>query len=507
MIVDTDTTFDSTQITTDVCIVGSGAAGITLAREFDGTDIKVCVLESGGMNYEDDIQSLNEGDNVGLDYFPLEVTRMRYLGGTTNHWGGMSAPFQLIDFEPRPWVSQSGWPINLSTLEPFYKRAHEICEIANPNYSPEFLEKMLATKRLPLDPSNFFTTIRHYSPPTKFGQKYQSLLKKSDNVTVMLHSNVMNFSADASGSSITRVQCKTRSFRAFEVRARFFILAAGGIENPRLLLVSNDVHTKGLGNQHDLVGRYFMENPHKYVGVLAPESPDIDATAYHGNTWRRKAGVRASFFVQPSEELQRSENLLNGKFSLNPIYVDQKEDLLEEYSSVIEKIGRYIYSKDVIDPDTFRTYFEKSKHIDHFEVSCSWEQSPNRNSRVLLSSKKDSFGQNMVQLDWQIHNSDKVALQRTCELFAQEIGRAGIGRLKLNLHIKDWMAGFHHMGTTKMSADEKQGVVDTDCRLYGMSNLYVAGSSVFPTSGATNPTLTIVALAVRLANHIKKKLT
>ncbi len=257
MIIDALRDLDADRIDADLCIVGAGAAGITLAREFVGTKIQVCLLESGDLEPDPETQALYEGAIVGLDYFPLDATRLRFFGGTTNHWGGMCAPLAAIDFEDRPWLPMSGWPFGLDALKPYYARANRVCEIAVPDYDPAGLERRLGARRLPLQANRFKTTIINYSPPLRFGSRYYADLRQSDNVKVVLNANLLRFDANDSGRRVAGATVATFARREFNVRAKIYVLATGGIENPRILLLSNSVHKNGLGKQHGLVGKFF----------------------------------------------------------------------------------------------------------------------------------------------------------------------------------------------------------------------------------------------------------
>ena len=451
-------------------------------------------------------QSLYEGENVGLEYYPLDVTRLRFFGGSTGHWGGWCGPLDPIDFEERPWVPMSGWPLTPVELQPFYERAHRLCEVELTDYRPEWLEQELGVPKLPLDPAVFSTKLLKYSPPTYFGEHYRAALEAADNVTVLLHANVLEMEVNEAADRVTGLRCATTDGRQFAVKGQLYIVATGGIENPRLLLLSNSVKPQGLGNDHDLVGRYFMEHPTRSCGRLVLEDPTRDVTLYDSEEWRRKPDLRSSAYLAPSPELQRDAELLNGRLDLRPRYASS-EGLVDRAEGLLERVGRVIRSRGIIGSNTYHHVFRQHEPLDHIELWSSWEQSPNADSRITLSDERDLFGQNRVRLDWRMRTADEQALERTLELLAGEVGRTGVGRLQIDIQIGDEIAGHHHMGTTRMHRDPRYGVVDADCRVHGMSNLYVAGSSIFPTSGAINPTLTIVALAERLADHVQAQLT
>jgi choline dehydrogenase-like flavoprotein len=491
----------------DICIIGAGAAGITIAREFINSSHSVILLESGGLEIEAETQALYEGESVGRDYFTLDTTRLRYFGGSTNHWGGMCAPLFPITFEKRPWVPMSGWPFDYAHLVPYYLRAQSVCELGPLDYSTDRLEYLLASQRLPLEPEQFSTFVIQYSPPTRFGEKYDKDLRAAPNVKVVLNANVLELEANDSLSSLRRVSCRTLSGKDFFVTAKHFVLATGGIENPRILLLSNKQQAAGLGNDNGLVGRNFIEHPHLRLGQILPATPRFEWTMYDGERWRRKPGVRASCHITPSEALQRQERLASSTISLWPNRTDWDDGLTEYGRRFFNVVGLYLRNNGLIENRSYRSIFASDKPLESFDVTVSFEQVPNLESRVSLSRDKDFFGQNRVELDWALTKFDMDSVERTVELFARQIGKMGIGRMRVDVQADDWPAGHHHMGTTRMHQDPKHGVVNADCRLHSLENLYVAGSSVFPTGGTVNPTLTIVALALRLSDHLKGQLT
>jgi choline dehydrogenase-like flavoprotein len=272
-----------------VCIVGAGAAGITLARECIKQPFRVCLLESGGLDYNEDIQSLYQGENTGLPYYPLDASRLRYFGGTTNHWAGMCRPLDDIDFAARAWIPYSGWPFGRSHLDPFYARAHLICQLGSFTYDTGAWETP-DTPRFPLSSDRVMTKITQQSPPTRFGQVYQDEIVRADNVITYLHANAVEVETADTAQTVTRLRVACLQGPQFWVAARQFILATGAIENARLLLLSNKAQSAGLGNQNDLVGRFFMEHPSFESGALLPSAAHL-ATALHFSKIDRMQGV------------------------------------------------------------------------------------------------------------------------------------------------------------------------------------------------------------------------
>ena len=204
------------------------------------------------------LRSLYEGENVGRHYYDLDKCRLRYFGGTTNHWSGWCRPLSSVDFEAREWIPHSGWPISLDDVTPFYGRAQEFCQLGRYGYDRAFLEIEVPTQPiLSFDDGRLVTLAYQLSPPTRFGELYRAELKAANRVSVYLNANVVEIETDAVPRGVRAFRVATLTGARFTVVARRFILAAGGIENARLLLCSNSVMAAGLGNGRDLVGRIF----------------------------------------------------------------------------------------------------------------------------------------------------------------------------------------------------------------------------------------------------------
>jgi choline dehydrogenase-like flavoprotein len=519
----------------DIAIIGAGAAGISLALELIGKGLSICVLESGGLEFAWPSQSLYTGSNVGLPYYALDFCQLRYLGGSTNAWGGWCRPLDPIDFESRPWVEQSGWPFAMSALAPFYRRAHEICQVASDDYDPAHVVAELdhpRAKPLPFDPAWLETTVYRFSAPTRFGRVYREALRQAQDLRCCLNANVLSIRTDPAARTVTRLAVGTLSGVRFEVAARHFVLAAGGIENTRLLLLSNEVVANGLGNQHDLVGRFFMEHPHTKRELIVP-SRRLTTGLYGELFHSREIMARMAL----PEALQRREGLLNYSANLHAMYLGHDSQGWLALRKVVLSLSRARRSDPFIRFPPYgrkglslrQTYdmvrqfhrmtiagvlrlFQPNRFITAFALESKPEQAPNPNSRVTLDDACDAFGLRRVKLDWRTLPIDRRTAVRGEEIVDGELRRLGIGRLAPlpPSEIEGWPdnleGGWHQLGTTRMHADPKHGVVDANGRVHGMSNLFVAGGSVFPTGGVAPPTLTIVALALRLANHLKQNI-
>ncbi len=512
MFTDARTLTDRTTIEADLAIIGGGVAGITLARAFQGSAVKVCVIEAGGMQLDAEVQALYRGESVGIEY-PLDATRLRFLGGSSNHWGGYCRPLDPIDFEQRDWVPHSGWPFTIDELKPYYPDASTIVEVAPGKYADvDYWEQMTGEDLPALATGRMRLQFVQFSPPTRFGERYGPELKEAKNIQVLLNANVVNIGAAAEGQVVEKLAIRTLDGRSHTVKARYHVLATGGLENARLLLLSNDVVPAGLGNQNDLVGRFFMEHPHLsgfgeiVVGDLKRVPP----------LYRERVVVEgrpAKVAFNPSYPFLREAKLLNATFMGGVAGDYHASDQATESgpgkvlpTDVLKAARRFLADGDGPVRPEDPAYIGSPMGL-----GCAGEQAPNPDSRVTLSRQRDALGLPEIKLDWRLSEQDRHSLVTHMHSLALEFGALGMGRMVRYFEDdRTWPArvdgGSHHMGTTRMHDDPRQGVVDRNSKVHGMDNLYVAGSSVFPTGGSANPTLTIVALTLRLADHLRPRL-
>jgi choline dehydrogenase-like flavoprotein len=521
---------DGYSFAADVCIAGAGAAGIAIARELIGSNLEVCLLEAGGERPDPATQAPYRGRNVGLRYVPLHTSRRRCLGGTTNDWTGRCRPLDPIDFEARDDVAYSGWPFGRAHLDPFYQRAHELLELGPMRYDTcDWPDRGAA---LELSSHDVRSAMFQYSPPTNFAKTYRAQLAGSANVHTWLYASVVEIETDAAGDRVTRLRLATPQRRRLSVSAKIYILAAGGIENPRLLLISSAGRRPGLGNEYDLVGRFFMEHPQVYVGPFTPSAscPTLDLyTVPPGNEFDRPDPVVAG--LSPSAELMTSEALLNASLGFcvrkahqsRPEYwsdgVTSLEHLVDaaRRGEAPENPARYLFHSIAGALPIARSCLARlhRRRRSPLVARLTFEAAPNPDSRITLSARRDALGLPRVDLDWRLSEVDRRSALRFLEIARGVIRDSGLGEVHVHVNLapRDWphwplsISGLHHhMGTTRMHVDPKLGVVDENCRVHRMQNLYIAGSSVFPSSGYANPTLTLVALALRLADHVKAQL-
>lgn len=539
-------TLTSDEIETEVCIVGAGPAGVTLAHELVGERFRVCLLESGGVDYDETTQSLNHGTVVGDSMSTPYSTRRRQFGGTANKWNTeigedknwvRYVPLDEIDFEQRDWVPYSGWPFDRAYLNPYYQRAHAVCKSGPFDYEAEPWEKA-DTPRLPLVGNRVNTAMFHFGPGDVFIREYREKISHSDNVTIYLKTNVVDIETDETAGTVTHLRVACLEGKEFRVSAKLFILATGGIENARLLLLAQ-AQKAGLGNQNDLVGRFFMVHPRTTLDKLTPPDREVfNTTALYDLRQVNGVAVMGKLVLDQAE--LRREKLLNISAKLYPrnqtYWQDSSSEAIKSFRvlyrsirsarpkhiSPAKHLSNVLGGIDQVASFALRKAFKlgppvtdikrggwsdlpnKQRKFSSFELIFETEQAPDPENRVVLGAERDRFGRRQVQLNWRWRDIDKRSIQRAKEIVGEEFVEAGLGQLQLRSGELLPVGDHHHMGTTRMHTDPKQGVVDPNCQVHGLSNLFIAGSSVFPTGGYANPTLTIVAIATRLADHVKK---
>jgi choline dehydrogenase-like flavoprotein len=536
MFIDTRRVEEGAVVETTVCIIGGGVAGITLAMELDKQGIDVCLLESGGFNPDDDTRDLYRGEDVGeWRYNFADGSRSRFLGGSSNCWGGWCRPLDPWDFEKRDWIAHSGWPFGLSELAPYYERTHALLKLGPNNFDPEFWERSISrpdVRRMPLVSGKVRDTISQFSPPARFGKLYRETLKRSQRVRVFLYANATNIDTDSAARTVSRIQVATLTGRTMEVSAKTYVLATGGIENARLLLASNKVQHAGLGNGNDLVGRFFMDHPRLFSGNIRftrewSRNKLSDVKYHYQNTAVSAHGtcIAHQFALKP--EVMQEEGILNARVWFASVFPGEGSEgalaLFRCKQALLQKEqADWSFSKDLMTMiahplDTlgygYTRLFQPRWLIKGVKFQIIVEPEPDPNSRVMLSpTQKDQLGMSRVRVDWRLGEKVKRTFDRTLAILADDMRRSGVAHVELDapLEGRKWPADlegtWHHMGTTRMHDSPLQGVVDRDCKVHGMTNLYVAGSSVFPTAGANFPTITLAALTFRLSEHIAKEL-
>lgn len=533
MLIDLQESAQDLTLEAEICIVGAGAAGVALARDLMRAGRDVCLLEGGGMDYEDATQSLFGGKNIGMEYYDLDHARLRFFGGTTNIWGGRNITLDAIDFEKRDWVPHSGWPIKLDDLQPYYRIAHDSLQLGEFDYEADNWKK-LGLQPLAFDPNEITTRFWRFDQlAERFNSRRSDDLINAENVRIVLHANTVNLQAADNAASITCLHAVTLQGRKLQVNARHFVLACGAIENARLLLASNSVEKAGIGNQGDQLGRYFMEHPHGRVAHIETDDPAAFWALYRKRYPATDVPVAPALVLPPS--LQQRLGILNSaatfKLQKDPTRgatVSKRVYLNLKYSLSPSRSGRRLWqtwrgTQDWLQRHVSMPLLRTGVKLGRMGlyVMARAEQAPNPHSRVRLSSERDALGSQRADLDWRLCDLDKETMLQFGKTLGREFDRLGLGKVTTSQWLEDgtpeWpvdisvgnhpIGGYHHMGTTRMSDSPKTGVVDANCTVHGYHNLHIAGSSVFTTGGWANPTLTLLALTHRLGEHLNRLLT
>jgi choline dehydrogenase-like flavoprotein len=502
-------------ITSDVAIVGAGAAGITLGLSLESKGFSVNIFEGGGEDFSEVSQSLYSGSIVGRDLpYGLQFSRMRFLGGSTNCWGAGCGVFGNKELLFRDWVSKSRWPIEYNVLVPFYQKASQFLDL------PDVLN---AEKNRDTIINGFDNPGLYYTKKRNFKREFTPELQASETLNVFLQANFKEF-REEHPHSIKEIELAGFGNSSLICRAKVMVLCCGGVENARLLLNSRDNAGEAFGNGNDLVGRYFSDHPITPLAtVFAPKESVLH------NLERVSAAAKSSesdvLFI-PSfkipDSIQRERKILNSTVSFQMENPPLTQAQLSAWSlkkgwkeSGFNGLSLDHMTDVLSNPiEVARALYERRTGGSRFAMRIQMEQEPNFNSRVKLSTERDRFGHYKTLLDWQFTELDRRTIDETLKYCSEIFTDGQIGILEVDSSIvndpdavpSDLRGGQHHSGTTRMGISEQDGVVDLNLKVFGTSNLYVLGSSVMPTNSWVNPTFTIIALAFRLGDHIEKTL-
>lgn len=515
MLIDLDQDTSEGDLSADLCIVGAGAAGITLAREFIGTSCSVVMLEGGGLALEPKDQDTYSSQVVGLPHAGIHSGRARAFGGTTLLWAGQALPLFDIDFEQRDWVPYSGWPLCRAELLPYYRRAEEVMQIKHVDYG---VKTWPSTHVPPYDTREIDPIFSQFTAEPNFVTKYGDDIRTAANIRIILHANVTSLEANKSAAHIKEVRARSLGNRRLKVRSKYVVLCMGGIETARLLLLSDSVEKNGVGNQHDVVGRFFQDHPHISFPV---KRTDRTRFRQYCDSFR-KDNIRLSLKMVASASLQRRERIPNiGAEVFYP--TSGEDDPLDAAKAFLKavrnpgdrKLALSSLASMARDPIKvlsagYRYYIQgqpASVGSTSPRIGFSGEQEPNRDSRVMLSTEKDNLGMRRTILDWKVGGAEARAVEVLARAIGSEWSRLGIGEIQADLSAAGQISFTdynHHIGTTRMGTNRAVSVVDPQCRVHGYDNLYIGSSATFPTGGFSNPTLTAIALVLRIADNLKE---
>lgn len=550
MIVDADTIPSGCLLTADVCIVGAGAAGISLALSLSGQGLTVVLLESGQAKPHAPTQALYAGEvSDERMHSPPDKYRQRRMGGSTTIWGGRCMPLDPIDFETRSQVPNSGWPISFEDLLPYYPQANTLAEAGRFSYDAD---EALGASAAPMirgfdSPLVRTNGLERFSCPTDFGRRYARRLKVASDVKVLQGANCTAVRLRPDGRAVHEIDVATLAGKRFRIAPRAAVLAAGGLETARLLLASRDVSPAGIGNEHDAVGRYYMCHVAGNVGTLVLNGRTDEVrhgyeVTPEGVYCRRRLAISAGeqhrrglanavarlHFPRITDPHHRN-GVLSGLFLARGFISYEYGKRLNDGTRMSAGLyARHLLNvmTDPIDTTAFLTHWITRRTLaqrkfpsvilrnrtNRFSLEMHGEQAPRPDSRVTLTEKPDALGMPQLRVDWRYSSSDIESVALTLDLIGEELERSGAGRLEYRRETleQDLMRfgayGGHHIGTARMGSDVRTSVVDADCRVHSVRNLFVAGSAVFPTSSQANPTLTLIALSLRLGKHLSQRL-
>ena len=505
MFIDLTESLPESELQFDVCIAGAGAAGIAIARKLERPGLRVALVESGGLEVESGTQGLAAGSNAGLPYMSLERSRLRRFGGTTGHWGGQSIPLDKEDFAPRAWVPHSGWPIAYRDLMKHMNEAAGYCGVPAGGYEWADIQSESGPE-FPLPGASFTGIIMRFSDPLRdFGDYFYRDIDRSQTTTCLLHANVTEIVPNEAGDRISHLRVANLGGREYKIKARRFVLACGAIENARLMLASRRQHPDGLGNRNGLVGRFFMEHPSFDTGLISIS--DMRSARHLVDPWLQRDNhtVRLDFKLQAA--VQKSLKILNhSAYFVSPrvrrLNMTEEIGALDRLWRRLRRQANRLFEDDDTEPE------ERAAETT-FKLRIRLEQAPNPDSRVKLASDTDRFGKPLAEVAIRFGEAEGRTVGAIQEELAAQLGKAGLGRMRIDVDGSgdEWQERLgwqnHHCGGTRMHSSPREGVVDENCRVFGIDNLWIAGSSVFPCSGHANPTMNLVALALRLGEHLR----
>ncbi len=463
-----------------VCIVGTGPAGMSLALRLQQRQVPCLLVEAGGYDFSAASQDFYRGEVVGDHYHKLHEARLRQFGGTSGHWSGWVCPLDASDFEPRAYMPYSGWPIRSSDLEPYSLAADELLQIK---------------AHLPDRPMTEDIDYIHYrfSPPTRFGTVYRTTVEQSKAIGLVLNTPVLELVPGRDRIESIKV---SQGSSTSDIRVDHVCLCTGGIENSRLLLWSNAQHAGGVVPHAATLGRYWMEHP---VHAVA------DVVTTHGYEMQFESPSPDKWYFAPSDRAKKTYSI-GGAHIFMAAHVKDPDSYTRELWHELMCLA----------PDWSNRMLKRVGKEYHCGalVESEFEQFPRPENRIELDTRADAFGVPLSRLYWKKADSERKTAATVTRLLGEALIKKNIGRLRIRNYLTDgaaWPAddqvgGFHHMGGTRMSDSPATGVVDKNCKVFGMDNLYIGGSSVFATSGHANPTYNIVKLALRLGDHLATKL-
>ena len=523
----------------DICLVGSGPASLSILKDLEKTKLKIIIIPGGKFNFNKENQNLYRGLIDKNSYHePLTENRFREFGGSGNYWGGRCVPLDKIDFEKKKWIKNSGWPIKFDELTEYYKEASQLLSISPYDKERNFHKRNF--KEIIKDFDDRYLTskkLESWSPVLNFKKKFLKIIQKN-NIFVIDNSHLIKINTNK--KKVTNINCKIDN-KSFIVESHKYVLACGGIENPRILLNSkNRFHPKGIGNSNDLVGRFYMShhagiflnlNPFNRRNISHDYVKDSDGIYQRSRWWlnnrfqiKEKIGNTVFFlsYTENSKDMGAQSKLFEFLILIKKI-ISNKKKLFK--ISLIKKVLKIIFDINTLKYLIKYSYLRLKKNrlpsilpninSQYFGIYHQSEQTPCYDSCIKLDNKKDAHGLHKVKIKTRFNPIDLKTTIISHKYLINRIKTLKVGNIQKKINkkiliamfkknIKNFNSKAHHIGTTRMGYTKKNGVVDKNCKVFGTNNLFIAGSSVFPTSGHANPTFTIVALSLKLSKLLMK---
>jgi choline dehydrogenase-like flavoprotein len=502
----------------EICIVGTGPSGISLATKFNNTKYSIVMLESGGLLPDPKYQTLNKGKNSGPRFLSLDGSRIRCWGGGSLLWAGHCGQFSQDEFNQKEYIPLSGWPINKEDLNKYYEEASGLLGINYELFGGErYLDDIWNLGLSKFDVQKSFLSesllLKANSENRNFGTKFKNEIQSSDNIDVIYHATVTNIQLSENRKTVTNLIINSLNGNKAIIKANVYILAAGALENPRLLLASNVGINNAEGNNRHFVGKCFMSHPGVSEAAEIHNTNNVSSVCLKNNNFHN-VDKNIIPYLQVKDNLRITNKLLKHSIEIKayPDLINGSTYWSGRIFSEFDKLKGNFQIMESIEKLLCRLSGNKYNSL-LWDVGVGIEQQPRLNNKLNLDGDVDSLGVPLLNMYWDnLSELEKNTIIEAIKLLAQELGMNNTGRIKLTKNLLSGEAFNqqdpinHHIGTTRMSDSILTGVVDKNCKVFSVSNLYLSGSSVFTTSSNVNPTFTIIALSLRLGDHLKKVL-
>jgi choline dehydrogenase-like flavoprotein len=543
------------RLESEVAVVGAGPAGIIVALELARAGHQVLLIESGGERFDPQRQELGETVGTDLHHDPMSLATRRQVGGASNLWGGRCVPFDPIDFEAREVTGEAGWPLAYDDVGPYMERAAEWCRCGEPVFNAGEVPELAGRTLVPgwEDGDVRASDLERWSLPTRFGAVYREALDRTPGLrlaTDLTCTEVVPAEGgdEHGGRKVDHLVARRADGSRVEVRTRRYVLAAGGLENTRLLFASRRRDPRGLGNHSGHLGRWYMAHVEVRVGRVRFTTPP-EATIHSHERDREGVYVRRRFSFDP--EVQRTERLPNsvlwlvneevgnaahGSGVLSFVYLmlasplggrfvaegirrhhlqtlepprlrDHFRNVLRDLPGTVRFAVKFAYERFLRRGRKVPGFFVPSP-VNAYPLCYHGEHLPQRESRVEPTDELDALGMPRLRTHLRFSDRDVAAVRRAHELLDRSLREQGLGRVEflyddVEAAVREQLfGGYHQSGTTRMAADPADGVLDASLAVHGFDDLFVASSSAFPTSSQANSTFMLTAFAVRLADQL-----